>query len=124
MSKIFDYLNWRGDLSQTACPFSEVDIACFTQLIYLDFNELLLDRNSSLTISQLFKKYESLNVIDKNVGLIISNKAKYMFISGVAKDITLENIQNTQNIKNKNLSPIVQVVFNKKSVSIRSIRVR
>lgn len=79
MSKIFDYLNWRGDLSQTACPFSEVDIACFTQLVYLDFNGLLLDRNSSLTIKELFKKYESLNVIDKNVGLVISNKAKYMF---------------------------------------------
>ena len=79
MSKIFDYLNWRGDLSQTACPFSEVDIACFTQLIYLDFNGLLLDGNSSLTIKQLFKKYESQNVIEKNVGLLISNKAKYMF---------------------------------------------
>ena len=79
MSKIFDFLDWRGDLSQTACPFSEVDIACFTQLIYLDFNELLLDRNSSLTIAQLFNKYEALNVIEKNVGLIISNKAKYMF---------------------------------------------
>ena len=79
MSKIFDYFNWRGDLSQTACPFSEVDIACFTQLVYLDFNGLLLDENSSLTISQLYKKYESLNVIEKNVGLVISNKAKYMF---------------------------------------------
>ena len=79
MSKIFDYFNWRGDLSQTACPFSEVDIACFTQLVYLDFNGLLLDKSSSLTIKQLYKKYESLNVIEKNVGLIISNKAKYMF---------------------------------------------
>ena len=31
--------------------------------------------------------------------LFNDKKAKHLFISGVAKDITLENIQNTQNIK-------------------------
>ena len=34
------------------------------------------------------------------------NKAKHLFISGVAKDISLENIQNTQNIKITNLKNV------------------
>ena len=41
------------------------------------------------------------NRISEATKLYNDNKAKYMFISGVAKDITLENIQNTQNIKIK-----------------------
>ena len=39
------------------------------------------------------------NRIHEASKLFNNKKAKYLFISGVAKDITLENIQNTQNIK-------------------------
>ena len=41
------------------------------------------------------------NRISEATKLYNDNKAKHMFISGVAKDITLENIQNSQNIKIK-----------------------
>ena len=46
------------------------------------------------------------NRIHEATNLFNENKAKYLFISGVAKDITLDNIQNTQNIKIKNVQNV------------------
>ena len=43
------------------------------------------------------------NRINEASKLFNENKAKYLFISGVAKDITIENIQNTQDIKFNNI---------------------
>ncbi len=41
MANILDYLDWRGDLSFTAAPFNEVDNLIFTQLCFLDLNNLV-----------------------------------------------------------------------------------
>ena len=51
------------------------------------------------------------NRISEAAKLYNADLAKHMFISGVAKDITLENIQNTQHIKIKE-SKTVEIGYN------------
>ena len=41
MANILDYLDWRGDLPFTAAPFNEVDNLIFTQLCFLDLDNLV-----------------------------------------------------------------------------------
>ena len=43
MANLFDYLDWRGDLSFSAAPFCEVDNLILCLLSYLDFSSLLLE---------------------------------------------------------------------------------
>ena len=39
--KVFDYLEWRGDLDFDASPFNEIDAAILCLLSYLDFTGLV-----------------------------------------------------------------------------------
>ena len=41
MANILDYLDWRGDLSFAAAPFNEVDNLIFSQLCFLDLENLV-----------------------------------------------------------------------------------
>lgn len=41
MANILDYLDWRGDLPFTAAPFNEIDNLIFTQLCFLDLDNLV-----------------------------------------------------------------------------------
>lgn len=41
LANILDYLDWRGDLPFTAAPFNEVDNLIFSQLCYLDLDNLV-----------------------------------------------------------------------------------
>ena len=43
MPNVFDYLDWRGDLSFSDVPCCEVDNLIFSLLSYLDFSGLLLE---------------------------------------------------------------------------------
>ncbi len=79
MKTLFDYIEWRGDLSQRACRFSEVDIAIFSQIVMIEFKDILTTTDDALTVRKLFKKYSANQNLDKNVGLIISNKTNHLF---------------------------------------------
>ena len=41
MGTLFDYLNWRGDLSFSQAPINEVDSLIFSLLSYLDFDGIV-----------------------------------------------------------------------------------
>lgn len=56
--KVFDYLEWRGDLDFDASPFNEVDAAILCLLSYLDFTGLVPKEFSGETFD--IKKIESL----------------------------------------------------------------
>ena len=56
--KVFDYLEWRGDLDFDASPFNEIDAAILCLLSYLDFTGLVPKEFSGDTYS--IKKIESL----------------------------------------------------------------
>ena len=56
--KVFDYLEWRGDLDFDASPFNEIDAAILCLLSYLDFTGLVPKEFSGETFD--IKKIESL----------------------------------------------------------------
>ena len=78
MSKLFDYIQWRGDLSQTASPFSEIDYAIFSQIVMLDLADVFTTQKE-VKVKNAFLKHALENDLNKNLGLIISNKTNYLF---------------------------------------------
>ena len=79
MADLFDYVNWRGDLSQSACRFSSVDYAIFSQIVMLDLSSVFHAFKDRLTVEEAFQKYSKTKNLDKNIGLIISNKLNTIF---------------------------------------------
>lgn len=56
MSDIFDYIDWRGDISFKDSPFNEVDNIIFNMLTYINFTDVLPEVfKSSTTISEAAK---------------------------------------------------------------------
>ena len=41
MANIMDYLVWRGDLDWDASPFNEVDNVILSELVYVDFSDIV-----------------------------------------------------------------------------------
>ena len=78
MSKLLEYIQWRGDLSQTASPFSEIDYAIFSQIVMLDLADVF-SVQKEVTLKKAFSLHAIQNDLNKNLGLIISNKTNYMF---------------------------------------------
>lgn len=73
MSTIFDYLNWRGDLSFSDVRVSEVDSVIFAMLTYIDFGELCAGRE--LLLREAAVDYCSDGKYDSvNLGLIMPSK--------------------------------------------------
>ena len=46
-SSLYDYLNWRGDLSFENVPLGEVDSLILSMLTYIDYTGLVPDELSS-----------------------------------------------------------------------------
>jgi len=57
MADMFDYLDWRGDLSFEAVPFGKIDALILSQLSYLKFNGL---------VPQSFKLSDAMTLCDLN----------------------------------------------------------
>lgn len=47
MATIIDYVDWRGDLSFEASPFNDVDNLILSQLVYIDFDDVIPSGDSS-----------------------------------------------------------------------------
>lgn len=77
-TNILDYVDWRGDLSFKSSHFNEVDNLVFSALIYLDFNQSMLDAKSTFpTISEAVDKFfEHHNYKTYKLGAIIPNEIK------------------------------------------------
>lgn len=58
MANIFDYIEWRGDLSFEASPFNEVDNLVLAQLSYTDFDGCIPENDEeSVTLKEIYDKY-------------------------------------------------------------------
>ncbi len=56
MGNIFNYLEWRGDLSLKTEPFNDVDNVVLSELSYVDFSELVPENGEAL-LSDVREKY-------------------------------------------------------------------
>lgn len=64
MSDVFDYLDWRGDLSFKESPFNEADNIVFTLLTYIKFTGVVSDSfKESVTIEEAAKADYSLHKV-------------------------------------------------------------
>ena len=54
---ILDYIRWRGDLTFKSDPFNDVDNLVFSQMIYADFDQVLKNKDSRMTIKEVSEKY-------------------------------------------------------------------
>lgn len=88
MASIFDYLEWRGDLSFSENKLTEIDNIIFNMLVYLNLdciNNKNQDKNKAVNLkiaSELFFSDPSNN--DRKIGLIIPTKKIFkLFVESV-----------------------------------------
>lgn len=79
MGNIFDYIEWRGDLTEESCKFSGVDFAILSQIAFLDIDKIFTDDKISLTIKDAYEAYSKVANLETNVGLVFSNDPKNLF---------------------------------------------
>ena len=73
MSNLFDYIEWRGDVSFNSSPLNEVDLCVFTQMMMdLDFVR------SEMTFKEANEAFHTLKKNEK-IGLIISDNCIKLF---------------------------------------------
>ncbi|MBQ8433029.1 MAG: DUF2974 domain-containing protein [Clostridia bacterium] len=83
MGTLFDYVKWRGDLAFYEAPFNEVDSLIFSLISYLDFDGIVPEQHSSVTVpikaaaNAFFAKYPDEKKIP--VGLIIPKEIIKLF---------------------------------------------
>ena len=56
---MMDYLLWRGDLLFREAPFNEVDNLIFSELVYVDFGNIVpgVDSNASITLKEASEEF-------------------------------------------------------------------
>ena len=105
MSRILDYINWRGDLSFEQEPFNQIDAAIFSQFSLLDFDDIVPTSGDGRKLSEIFELYlEKGYKIKERVGLLISNKQHYLFEAAAKapryKDLLLSNYERIYDFEN------------------------
>ena len=80
MSRILDYVNWRGDLSFEQEPFNQIDAAIFSQFSLLDFDDIVPASGKGRPLHKVFELYLQKGYrVQDPVSLLISNKQHYLF---------------------------------------------
>ena len=76
MATVFDYLDWRGDLSFSAAGVCEADSVIFSMLSYLDFSGLVLEQDGiGLPLRDIAPLYFNLHPRKKGgLGLLLSDE--------------------------------------------------
>ena len=60
MADLFDYLDWRGDLSFEQSPFCKIDALLLAQISYLKFHRIVSpDFDNQISLSDLAQKFKS-----------------------------------------------------------------
>jgi len=61
MANMFDYLNWRGDLSFEKDPFNDVDNLILSQLAYVDFKGIVPEGDEAITLKAASDTFFDIN---------------------------------------------------------------
>jgi len=70
MANVFDYLDWRGDISFDGAPFCEVDALILAEIAYVPFEKIKLGRG--ITIEKAAEEFfKTDNGAEGNLGLIM-----------------------------------------------------
>ena len=98
MSKLIDYVNWRGDLTFDIVDFNQVDAALFSQLSLLDLDDTVPE-GSVVTLAEVFHNYlANGHKLSDPVGLLLTNKQNYLF-EAMSKAERYKNIKVTNYVR-------------------------
>lgn len=61
MSNIFDYIDWRGDLSFSQAPFNEIDNLILSRISYFPFDGLF-DESENITVKKAYERFQNLKL--------------------------------------------------------------
>ena len=78
MSKLLDYVNWRGDLSFDKAPFNVIDAALFSQLTLFKLDNIIPE-NESRTLEDVFNGYLQYHSFDEKVGFLMTMCQNHIF---------------------------------------------
>ncbi len=119
MGTVFDYLDWRGDLSFCDSPINEVDALIFSMLSYLDFQNIVPPTHDTVGITlkaaahAVFAREDSVeNEKDKKaLGVLIPKE-----ISRV-----LQKIKDTRRFRNVELRAFVNEIDPKREIQFSAM---
>ena len=60
MSNIFDYIDWRGDLSFNASSFNEIDNLILSRISYFPFDGLIKEQET-ITVKEAYARFNQLD---------------------------------------------------------------
>ena len=98
MGTIFDYLDWRGDLTMQADPFNEADNLLLNELVYAHIEDYVT-REERVTIGEAAVRYFS---HENNPDFVLGVEAlRQAGASARFKDLELYHLESTLNRKNQ-----------------------
>ena len=74
MADIFDYINWRGDLSFNQAPFNEIDNLILSRVSYFPFDNIV-ENDETITMNEAYARFKKLDsgkariLLEKDVDL-------------------------------------------------------
>ena len=91
---IYDYIDWRGDLSPINYPFNEVDYLILSELSYVHLDHITeISYETPLTLKEVFDIYQKRNSLYQESTLkSIYNESHFLF-EKMAKSIRYQNIK-------------------------------
>lgn len=95
MANLFDYLDWRGDVSFEADPLNKIDILLLSHLTYIIFDDLVSsDFMTPVTFAQFAKNFKLSPDFEKriNIGYLINKRTTELFFK-CAKSERFKKVQ-------------------------------
>ncbi len=92
MANIVDYIDWRGDITFSQCPFNHIDSLILCQIMYMDFENIVSEKVRTTTkLSTVSKAFDDNKKYKEKLGSLINSDTISFFIK-VGKTKRFENI--------------------------------
>lgn len=108
MTNMYDYINWRGDITFDEVGINEVDSLIFTELSYIPFENVVpgISSEEKITVSEAGKKFFEMHDENISIGAIIPSKEIVGLLKAVKdtprfKDVRVWGYVNDINIKDE-----------------------
>ena len=104
MANIMDYLDWRGDLSFEVSEFNEVDNLILSELVYVDFTDIVPPtKEGAVSLKKASKKFFERHTDEEINAHVSSTKAAPFMMRKMAGTMRFENIRLSNYRKDINL---------------------
>lgn len=78
MSNIFDYLDWRGDLTLDQSPFNAVDNLILSCVSYIRFEGIVSNSTETVSMAEAFARFSALSEEEQLLRLRVEEDARLL----------------------------------------------